>query len=235
MVTTETKISSCAISDIGLVRQNNEDVWGELSELRLYVLADGMGGHQSGEVAARAAVETACQLLQRPLKSKKRSLDDSAKLLTRVMKEVNDHVFELGETKQELRGMGTTLCVLFIHDEGAVYGHVGDSRIYRFREGQITLLTQDHRISNEYYKNIITRAIGTEPYVEPSVDIDLYQPGDKYILCSDGMSDLISIPEMERIFKDSSNLSESTLNLVSLSKIKGGHDNITVVVVDIEK
>jgi protein phosphatase len=240
------KVVTCGISDIGLVRQNNEDVWSELPEQRCYILADGMGGHQAGEIAARETVKALARHLQRVFKNKKHTLAEAILSIKRAILRTNSHVYKLGRSFAELKGMGTTLCVLHLHNGGVIYAHVGDSRIYRLRGGVLQQLTKDHSLLRElkerghitddqigdfHYKNIITRAIGTEPEVEPSINQDEAYPDDIYLLCSDGLSDLLSFSEIEQTLKETRAISEAALNLVSLSKMRGGHDNVTVLIV----
>lgn len=244
----ENNTKACGISDVGLVRQNNEDVWAELPDLGFFILADGMGGHQAGEIASREAVEVLSKLLQKGFRGKQRDLSSSMDLIRSSIVDVNSHVYHLSRKCPELKGMGTTLCLLHIHEEGIVLAHVGDSRIYRFRGGKLQQLTKDHSLLRElvdlgqiqesqvkdfHYKNIITRAIGTEAFVEPAIDKTERQTLDTYILCSDGLSDLLSIEEMEKAITDSKNLSEAATSLVSLSKMKGGHDNVTLLLVEL--
>lgn len=239
---------ACGISDVGLVRQNNEDVWAELPDLGFYILADGMGGHQAGEIASREAVEVLSKLLQKGFRGKSRDLDSAIDHIRQAIVDVNSHVYELSRESRELKGMGTTLCLLYVHSDGVVLAHVGDSRIYRFRLGKLELLTKDHSLLRElvdlgqihesqmrdfHYKNIITRAIGTEPTVQPAIDKTERNPQDTYILCSDGLSDLLSIEEMEKAITDASSLSDAATSLVSLSKMKGGHDNVTLLLVEL--
>lgn len=242
------KISSCGLSDVGLVRQNNEDVWAEVPDLRFFALADGMGGHQAGEVAAREAVEFLCRLIKKNFKTNPKNLNDSAEVIRAAFEQTNSYVYKLGRSSSDFKGMGTTLCALYVSDEGVVFAHVGDSRIYRLRNKSLVQITKDHSLIRELvelgqinesqatdfiYKNIITRAIGTEAIVEPTVQVTDIEAGDVYILCSDGLSDLLSLEEIEALIKNETLLSSAVKNLVDGSKDKGGHDNVTVVMVKI--
>lgn len=244
---TET-IKACGISDIGLVRTNNEDVFAELPELKCFMLADGMGGHQAGEIASHEAVQTLSQLLQKQGKILQKSLEEALNVIHKAICDVNTHVFKLGRSTPELKGMGTTICLVHIHDEGVIIAHVGDSRIYRLRSGTLSLLTKDHSLLRElmdlgqinedhaggyHYKNIITRAIGTEPTVEPTIQIEMRQKNDIFILCSDGLSDLLTIKEIETVLNEADSLSLAATRLILLSKKRGGHDNITLILVQI--
>lgn len=242
------KIFANGITDVGLVRQNNEDAWLQLAEEPFFSLADGMGGHQAGEIASKEAVKNLCAIFKKKFNSEK-SLLQTKNIIAESIKEVNKIIFEMGSSKEELAGMGTTLCCVFLHPTGLVYGHVGDSRIYRFRHHKLKQLTQDHSLLRELielgqlnereaqcfqHKNIITKAIGTEDYVEPSVKTDSLMSEDIILMCSDGLTDMLSHDEIERIMIHSQvpDLSE---NLVEAAKQKGGHDNITVVVIKIRE
>lgn len=242
------KIKACGISDVGLVRNNNEDVFAELPEQQCFFLADGMGGHQAGEIASRETVEVLSTYLQKHSKSLQSSLEEASSVILKAISDVNAHVFKMGRTNPELKGMGTTLCILHIQDTGIVFAHVGDSRIYRLRSGKLELMTKDHSLLRElvdlgqikeheagefHYKNIITRAIGTEPFVQPSIQTEGFLTKDIFILCSDGLSDLLRKEEIETIVNDSESLSLAATRLIFLSKKRGGHDNITLLLVQI--
>lgn len=238
--------SACGISDVGRVRKNNEDVWANLADIHCYILADGMGGHQAGEIAAKEAVDTLCRHLKKQLKTGSKSLEETKALIASAFQAVNSHVYKLGKSAHELKGMGTTLCLLHLHPEGAILAHAGDSRIYRLRDKKLQLMTEDHSLLSElssrgkltqeeastfHYKNIITKAVGTEPQLEPTIISEPYKTKDLFLLCSDGLSDLLTIKEMEEVLLKAHSLSEAASQLVSLSKMKGGHDNITVLIV----
>lgn len=251
--TTPYHVTSHGMTDVGLVRQKNEDAWAELPQQQLFLLADGMGGHQSGDVAAKEAIKALEKLAAEPLSpkaEKKLTLDETRTFLKKSIEEVNTQVFNLGYSDEELRGMGTTLCALHVHDDGVVYAHVGDSRIYRLRDEELEQVTRDHSLLRELvdlgqldeeqsieflYKNILTRAVGTEPVVEPTVNTAEIQPGDLYLLCSDGLTDMLTDDIIEEIMIREKNLKISSQALVKAAKEQGGNDNITVVLVKIEK
>jgi serine/threonine protein phosphatase PrpC len=242
------KISAYGISDVGLVRQNNEDFWLQSGD-DFFILADGMGGHQAGEIASREAVEGLSRIFQEMLQSSNRSFDDIQDVLYQAIKKTNTITYQMGRSHPELKGMGTTLCCVFIHQNGIIYGHVGDSRIYRLRKRQIERLTEDHsllrelinlgqldenRASNFLYKNIITRAIGTESFVEPTIHTGDIKPGDMILMCTDGLTDLLSDKEIEKIMLLSDE-EEIGKNLIKAAKQRGGYDNITVVMIKIQE
>lgn len=241
------RVSVYGVSDIGLVRQNNEDCWKQLPEEQFYVLADGMGGHQAGEVASYKCVEDLCSLLKSHFKQG-RSLEECKIIIRECIQEVNKSIYYLAKQEPKLRGMGTTLCCMFLHPEGLIYAHVGDSRIYRWRDLKLEQLTADHSLLRELidlgqlgeqqaedflYNNIITKAIGTELTVEPSVGVCSIEAGDQLIMCTDGLSDLLSCSEIEMILSNMPG-EEAVKQLVRSAKKKGGYDNITVVLVKVK-
>lgn len=244
-------VEAVGMSDIGLVRQNNEDVWAEVPEIGLFVLADGMGGHQAGEVAARETVTRICRALKRKIaRSKRYSLQELQDLLRRAIKYVNGQVYKLSRSRDDLRGMGTTLCSLLFHADGVALGHVGDSRVYRFRCGSLEQLTKDHSLLRELvdqgqlsdqqatdflYKNIITKAIGTEGRVEPAIEALKVHEGDIFLMCTDGLSDLLLPDEIEAILSESESIDAAAGTLIGTANAMGGRDNITVVIVQIRK
>lgn len=239
---------SC-ISDIGLIRQNNEDSWKMLKDEQFFVLADGMGGHQAGEVASKETVEQLCFLFQQRLNdSSYKDITQAESLIKELIQEVNSMIYRLGRENPHLRGMGTTLCCLFFHPAGLIYGHVGDSRIYRFSHGKLEQLTQDHSLLRELielgqlseqqaedflYKNIITKAIGTEPNVGPVIAHTAIEVGDVFLMCTDGLSDLVSFEEIQEVLWQYS-VEEAANLLVKKAKQKGGYDNITVILVKVQ-
>lgn len=234
------------LSDIGLSRPNNEDVWIAKPDLGFYAVADGMGGHQAGEIAAKEAIEELALSVQIILSSAPKQTPDLVIALRAAIERANRKVFELGTTTRTLAGMGTTLCCLLCCSDAVIYAHVGDSRIYRYRSGKLTPLTRDHslfarwlamgRIAEECatpypYKNVITRAVGTTRRANPEIAVASYSPGDLFFLCSDGLSDVLTENEIEKILERSENLTLSANRLIEKAKIKGSHDNITVLLV----
>lgn len=245
------KILAFGLTDVGLVRENNEDAWGAVPELGFFVLADGMGGHQAGEVASHEAVTTISNLIKKSLGRRKNiSYGDTLKAIQKAIGEVNKVVYEHSRQDPELRGMGTTLCCLQFHEQGLIYAHVGDSRIYRLRDRQLTQITTDHSLMRELidlgqlsegeapeflYKNILTKALGTEPSVDPTINACEINNNDTYLMCSDGLSDLVTREEMEKILNKKHNVEQCVRHLIEAAKSKGGYDNITIVIVRLEE
>lgn len=245
------KIEIYGTSDIGHVRPNNEDVWAALHEYRFFTIADGMGGHKAGEVAAKEAVNHVCQLL-----SKNFSINQHILTANQIMShirlaiiEANHRVFSLGQNNESLNGMGTTLCCLCIYEDKALYAHVGDSRIYHFQNNQIIQLTKDHSLANKLrnkglmtadqtlprsYKNVITKAIGTNPKIEPSISSTNISSQDYFILCTDGLSDYVSNDEMKEIIINSNSTKKISEKLILEAKNNGSTDNITVLTIKVD-
>lgn len=245
------KVIATGMSDVGLVRENNEDVWAELPEHQLYVLADGMGGHRAGEVAASNAVSSFCDLMEKIFnhKNKELSLSKIKDAMRQAIEFVNRMLHEMGRNDPQLRGMGTTFCCIHFHSKGIVFANVGDSRIYRLRNYKIEQLTRDHSLfrdlvetgeidesqaSEFQYKNIITRAVGTEASVEPSLYQSDVKEGDILLLCTDGLSDHLLPGEIECILNKLPSTEAQADALVEEAKKKGGNDNITVIVLKVE-
>jgi protein phosphatase len=239
-------VESYGISDVGLVRSNNEDVWAELPDLRFFALADGMGGHKAGEVAAAETVKRLCSLISE-LSKKSADTEERAKKLKEAIEQVNKEVYLLSLKNEQYAGMGTTLvCFQQVSDQ-LIIAHVGDSRIYRFRKKTLTQLTKDHSLRQELlfkgdlsaaspffaFKNIVTRAMGTHSQVQPEVDILQIQPDDIYFLCSDGLTDELSFEKIKSIVTGAKTIKEASDNLVAAAKAHGGSDNITIVMVKV--
>ncbi len=231
-------VESWGLSDIGLKRLNNEDVFIAHNDTNFYALADGMGGHQAGEIAAQLAVEHLyAQFFDSLIALEKPSTDHLLKKLADTIQEVNSHVYQMASSYRDWSGMGTTLSCLFLHDQKILYAHVGDSRIYRFRQ-TLEQLSHDHSLRKEFpydprAKNKLTRAIGTSLFVNPQTGITDFLPGDLYLLCSDGLTDLVSDAEITSHIVQQTALPLLCHSLVNAAKNEGGHDNITVIAVKI--
>jgi protein phosphatase len=232
-------IETFGVSDIGTSRQNNEDVWAELADDHFYVLADGMGGHLAGEVAAKEAVLHFCDAVDKYFRSRTPPSVSSAKrYIGETFISANSWIRRLGKDHPDLHGMGTTLCCLLLLESRAIIGHVGDSRIYQYRK-ELTLLTKDHSLMQEVpskgrsAKHILTRALGISPAIEPDLLETPSQGGDVYLLCSDGLHDALADKQIEAIFRRSASLKEIALELIDAAKKGGSHDNITLLLVKV--
>ncbi len=240
-------IKAYARTDKGNVRENNEDYFyisNSLDEVQLYLLADGMGGYNGGEIASKLAVQTAKNYIENNFKDIEKDKDSIIQLLGSSMEYANMVVYEKSKEKLELQGMGTTLEICLIYNNKAYIGHVGDSRIYRVRKQFIRKLTQDHsyvqklvkegtitkeQAEHHPQKNMLMKALGCNAFVEPDVMVKGFLKDDIIIMCSDGLSNLV---DQETIYEMASkNIEQGTKDLVQLAKDRGGYDNITVVII----
>jgi protein phosphatase len=243
------KVAVFGLSHIGRVRQNNEDVFAILPDCDFFVLADGMGGHQAGEVAAKEAVRLVCDFAKKTWGNPavKCSFHDMRRLMRQAIEEVNSTVFKMSRTNPQLKGMGTTLCCMHFHAKGVVYAHVGDSRIYRWRRRRLEQITKDHSLFRELvdqgqltehqpdflYRNIITKAIGTESFVDPSVHLSDIEVDDLYLMCTDGLSDLLTTREIQGVINQGGSLEEIGQELIATANARGGYDNVTVLIMKV--
>lgn len=249
---------AAGISDVGLQREHNEDSFAILNDQELYVVADGMGGHRAGDVASRLATDaivdffraTASEDVTWPFHFDSRLSEEENRLLTGI-RIANRQIIERSARSRECHGMGTTVVgALFSAKKRRMYiGHVGDSRAYRVRAGEIRLMTRDHSLVNDYLlampelseeqrselpKNVITRALGMQDHVTVDLQSDEALLGDLYVLCSDGLSGMIDDEEILTVTRATSDLYEVCRRLVAMANEHGGEDNITAVVVRID-
>jgi serine/threonine protein phosphatase PrpC len=250
---------AAGITDVGLQRDHNEDCYAILSDQELFIVADGMGGHRAGDVASRMATESIVDFFRAtatddatwPFHFDARLSEEENRLLTGI-RIANRQIIERSSRSRECQGMGTTVVgVLFSARKRKTFiGHVGDSRAYRVRQGQIEQLTRDHSLVNDYLlampelseeqrselpKNVITRALGMQENV--AVDLESYDAeiGDVYVLCSDGLSGMIEDQEIQGVVAQHQDLMVACRKLVAMANEHGGEDNITVVIVRVEE
>lgn len=240
---------AAGISDVGRARLHNEDRFILLPEFNVFVVADGMGGHQSGEVASRMDASTiAGYFRDGGGKRRKATIGDR---LRAAVKDANAKIFARADDSRAHRGMGTTVvAAAFGPEEGTLYiAHAGDSRCYLLRDGSIRQLTRDHSLVQDALlerpdltesdlaylpKNVITRALGIGPTVDVDLRAEPVLAGDVFLLCSDGLHGLVEDAEIARIVAENVVLTEACGRLVDLANKNGGRDNITVVLVRIE-
>lgn len=235
-------------SDIGRVRQVNEDQsW--VSQLNngitLAIVADGMGGHQAGDVASKKAVDAFRSILEQSAAKADLSLQEGKMLIRQAISQANEAVFELASRNERYHNMGTTIVAALVKQDNAIIGHVGDSRAYKITQGVITQITADHTLVNELVKsgqlsieeaahhprrNVLTRAVGTDSQVEIDVQTVEWSPQDVLLLCSDGLSNMVSEQQMlQTVTTEQLELDAKADHLISLALHAGGDDNITVV------
>ncbi|HEY0880449.1 MAG TPA: Stp1/IreP family PP2C-type Ser/Thr phosphatase [Archangium sp.] len=247
------KIAVAGQTHVGMKRNHNEDNLLLLPEERLFVVADGMGGHSSGEVASKIAVEEVAEFFRMtsqdleitwPYKMEKQRNYDENRLATGV-KLANMRIFEKASAETKYKGMGTTIVtVFFAKDSEVIVGHVGDSRVYFFRENTLRMITEDHSLLNDYlkakkltpeeieafpHKNVIVRALGMKDTV--NVDINKVEPkdGDIFLLCSDGLSGMVPDKQIEQILQAQPDLEKACAQLIDAANANGGNDNVTWV------
>jgi PPM family protein phosphatase len=247
------KIEVSGQTHVGMKRNHNEDNLLLLPEERLFVVADGMGGHASGEVASKIAVEEVAEFFRMtsqdleitwPYKMDKQKNYDENRLATGV-KLANMRIFEKASAETKYKGMGTTIVtVYFAKDSEVVVGHVGDSRVYFFRDNTLRMITEDHSLLNDYlkakkltpeeieafpHKNVIVRALGMKDTV--NVDINRVEPkdGDIFLLCSDGLSGMVPDKQIEQIMQGQADLDKACAMLIDAANANGGNDNVTCV------
>ncbi len=241
-------VHMAGLTDPGRVRTNNEDAIATWPEGGLAILADGMGGHQAGEVASRIAVDAVSRhFLDVFARAKGGAVGTAA--ITEAIQLANSAIFETARTRPEYAGMGSTIVVAMFRDGKVCVGHVGDSRLYRFRRGKLKQLTQDHSVVQELVargmytaeearqsvgKNLVTRALGVDPQVEVDVSEQPAEDADLYLLCSDGLNDVVTDTEIERVLDQHvQNLDATVGILVSMANQRGGPDNISVILAQV--
>jgi PPM family protein phosphatase len=240
-------LESFAQTDVGLYRQNNEDACLILETCGFFVLADGMGGHASGEIASHLTIETTHRLVESALGHP--NGQPHSQTLANAIETANAVVFHEANKNEAYRGMGTTI-VAMLQEESAIWvAHVGDSRCYRLRNGALELLTEDHSLRNFYIReygytpeeaalvaesNVILRAVGLRETTVVDVSRHELQTSDLFLLCSDGLSDYVEEPQILEILLQYTNLSEAAAALIQLANAMGGYDNTTVLLVRVQ-
>ncbi|MBC7984467.1 MAG: Stp1/IreP family PP2C-type Ser/Thr phosphatase, partial [Candidatus Obscuribacterales bacterium] len=255
-MTLKGKIRAVGLSDVGRVREHNEDTIGVDSDIGLMVLADGMGGYNAGEVASGIAVKTIMSLVKEAFDKQdldtidpETGLSRTSIVLRDAIVRANKIIYQTAKTQPQCEGMGTTIVACLFADNKVSMAHVGDSRAYRLRANHFEQLTLDHSLLQElvdrgFYsqaeaaratnKNYVTRALG----VEPTVDVELHEhiavKGDVYVLCSDGLSDMVEDDDIHlTISTFSANLETVAKQLIQLSNDNGGRDNVSLILAQV--
>ena len=251
------KVDYAALTDPGQKRDNNEDSYLTLPDQGLFLVADGMGGHNAGEVASAMAVDT--------FKKESATLPDAAakpgfwarlfgrkqddfnpvEWLHNTVTNANNHIFQAAQASAGKKGMGTTLALILKRESALLTAHVGDSRVYRMRSGQLAQLTQDHSLAQELVRqgvmteeealysapsNVLTRALGVKEKVAEDIIYHSVEEDDIFLLCSDGLYNMVEDDEITKILRNkNTSLKEMSAELVLAANEGGGEDNITVV------
>ena len=252
------KISSEARTDVGRKRKGNEDAHSVSSEHKLYVVADGMGGHAAGEVASRIAVDSIVEFVNLTAGNDEVTwpfgLDETISYdgnrLKTAIRHANRRVLEATRESAELEGMATTVAAVLVDGDTANIAHVGDSRIYRWSDGEMTLLTSDHSWVNEQIqtgvispeqarshplRNVVTRALGGRADLVVDIQAVTMKPGEILLLCSDGLTTMITDEGIAALLERSGgDIARAAQDLVDEANERGGEDNITVVLMKFE-
>ena len=246
------EIATC--TDPGMVRSHNEDSIAADAANGLVVLADGMGGYNAGEVAsgmATTVIVTEMRQLLTGVKphdvDKGSSEEVAARLVREQVLKANTSIYQAAQSQPQYAGMGTTLVVCLFYDNKMTVGHLGDSRLYRLRDGKFTQVTRDHSLLQEQidsgiitaeqakhaqHKNLVTKALGIDPTVEPEIHEYPTRPGDIYLLCSDGLCDMVDDEDISMTLQAlGGNLKLAAQQLVQMANDNGGRDNVSVILV----
>jgi len=249
------KLTGVGKSDLGLKRANNEDSFAVENDLGLYLVADGMGGAASGELASRLVAETVVEYIRRyldkPLEDKERydhfdgQLSARANTLLQAVHLANGLVYEASHRNDEHKGMGSTLSAVLQDNDQVLVLNVGDSRVFRLRDGLMERLTVDHRLAEDpkmkgvinpeatimdSMGNTLTRAMGVRPEVDPDLHRLELLDGDLFLICSDGLSDMVQEEMIASVLQMERNLEQKAKDLIELALAGGGRDNVTVVI-----
>lgn len=246
------------LTDVGQRRDHNEDAIASDAEVGLVVLADGMGGYKAGEVASEIAILSITAEIKEAMEATVPGQNDillgmqsEAQLILNAVRNANDAIYQVSQSQPQCAGMGTTLVVGLFTNNKVLVGHIGDSRMYRLRHQQLTQITEDHSLLQEQIKsglitpeqakfsankNLVTRAVGIDPEVDLELNEFDVEVGDIYLLCSDGLTDLVDDNIITATLNMlSSNLTDAAQKLVQMANENGGKDNISVILVRVNK
>jgi PPM family protein phosphatase len=248
------RIEVAGETNVGMKRTHNEDNFSILEESGLYIVADGMGGHASGEVASKMAVDALREFFAAtandpertwPYKMDRSKGYEENRLITGI-KLANLRIYETAQREAKKRGMGTTFVSIFAANDGVYVAHVGDSRVYRFRDGKLEALTEDHSLLNDYikmkrltaeeianfpHKNVIVRALGMKDTVKVDTRFEVPQLNDVYLLCSDGLCGPVKDEQICSIIAEHNDIKVATSKLIEAANENCGPDNVTAVLV----
>jgi protein phosphatase len=239
------RITSFGKSDRGLKRSNNEDVFISGPEIGFFAVADGMGGAASGEVASQIFAETAREVFAEKEKGFER---ETLERVQQAFRLANERIFRKARENPQFQGMGCTAELVTFYNQNYVLGHVGDSRTYLFRQGQLKQLTLDHSLVQDQIdqglitaeearkhslRNVILRAVGVSEILAVDLIRGKSLSGDLLLLCSDGLTDMVDDPSIQEVLSHPFGIAQKVERLIELAKSAGGHDNITVVLCEV--
>ncbi|MFH1092235.1 MAG: Stp1/IreP family PP2C-type Ser/Thr phosphatase [Pseudomonadota bacterium] len=251
------KVQYAAKTHPGRKRDNNEDNLLVLPEQGLFLVADGMGGHNAGEVASAIAVDTVSQAAAelpaleakipwwKRLFGRAKNTFNPVEWLHNTIVQANERIYRSAQASKQKKGMGTTLAMILKRDQALLTAHVGDSRVYRFRQNKLTQLTQDHSLAQELVRqgvmteaealyaapsNVLTRALGVREMVQEDIIYHSVESGDIFLLCSDGLYNMVDDDDISKIINNQGqSLEDTAKKLIDSANEAGGTDNITVV------
>lgn len=252
------KLEAAGKTDPGRVREMNEDNILLSSELNLFLVCDGMGGHATGNIASKLAIKsihnffeaTSHAPFEEPPHKDDGDAPPEARRLASAIRKANRDVHEISTSHERHKGMGSTVVAIHVHGDQLITAHTGDSRCYRFRDGELTQLTRDHSLHNEALalkpnlsaeklaklpKNVVTRALGMKDYVQVELGRHTIQAGDILLLCSDGLYNMVKEDDIVGVLELQEELKESCELLVAMANDAGGTDNISVLLVRIDE
>lgn len=246
------------LTDVGKRREHNEDAIASDVEIGLVVLADGMGGYKAGEVASEMAILTIIAELKESMaelppgqRDAESGMQAEARFLLDAVARANQAIYSVSQSQPQCAGMGTTLVVGLFTNDRLLVGHIGDSRMYRLRNGALQQLTEDHSLLQEQIrsglitpeqarqsgnKNLVTRALGVDPEVELELHEHAVLPGDLYLVCSDGLTDIVEDADIHSTLTTlNANLELAAHQLVDMANDAGGKDNISVILACVQR
>jgi protein phosphatase len=249
------RIRYAARTDVGRKRTHNEDYFALVEEERLFMVADGMGGHACGDVASKLSTEVVGEFYRQsrdpdvtwPVRYDTSKSFAENRMIAAIML-ANARIYDASVKFRHQRGMGTTIVLFHLNGDRGYVAHVGDSRCYRLRNGRITSLTRDHSLLEDWkdarpdlteeeirdfpHKNVITRALGMRDSVEVDSRALKIEDGDRFVLCSDGLSGLLTDPEIHELAGEASDLEAAVAALIDRANEAGGDDNVTAMLVE---
>lgn len=250
------QLEIASATDAGSIRTHNEDNLAADRELGLLVLADGMGGYKAGDVASSIATGLVVDYLKPFLQEKQspsvlyEKESAEAQAITDAIAKTNLAIYQTAQTNAKYSGMGTTLVLMLLRQNRAVIAHVGDSRLYRLRHGRLELLTQDHSLLQEqvelglisseharvsHNRNLVSRALGVNEKIETDIAEHAVHVDDVYLLCSDGLNDMVDDADIELALKELQvNLPLAANQLIQMAIDNGGHDNVSVLIAKVQ-
>ncbi|QNM97354.1 Stp1/IreP family PP2C-type Ser/Thr phosphatase [Chitinimonas koreensis] len=246
------------LTDAGMVRGHNEDAIAYDADAGLAILADGMGGYNAGEVASGIATTLLSQSIKAAIEVVAPHLPESMsgkpaahRILRLEIEKANLAIFQTAQSQPQCAGMGTTLVTALFYDNRLTVAHVGDSRLYRLRQGELVALTRDHSLLQEQLdgglitpeeakrsqnKNLVTRAVGIDPQLDPELNDHEVQVGDLYLICSDGLNDMVDDEDIALVLTTlTGNLPLAAEQLIQMANDNGGRDNVSVILIRVNR